>query len=912
MATLAPPPPATTYDPLRTPRRDLAAIFAPRTIAVIGASEHAGSVGRTVLENLIDGHFAGAVFPVNPQHATILGRTAYPSIRAVPAAVDLAIIATPAATVPRIIHESVDAGVKGAIVLSAGFRESGAAGLALEQQVRAEAERGPLRLIGPNCLGVMRPRTGLNATFAAAMACPGNVAFISQSGALCTAVLDWSLRENVGFSAFVSIGSMLDVGWGDLIDHFGDDPDTRSIMLYMETIGDARSFLSAAREVALRKPIIVLKTGRTAAAAQAAVSHTGSLAGSDAVLDAAFQRCGALRVDTIAELFYMAEVLGKQDRPSGPRLTIVTNAGGPGVLATDALLRSGGQLASLAPETIARLNEALPAPWSHNNPIDILGDADPQRYAQTLQIVAADRASDGVLVILTPQAMTQPQAVAEAVTPYARMAGKPILASWMGGSTIAAGEAGLNRAQIPTFPYPDTAARIFTNMWRYSDNLRSLYETPLPLHGDAAPDRALIDQIIAGAYTNGRTLLTESEAKRVLAAYDLPVVETRMAQTIDEAVAHAEAIGYPVVVKLVSPTITHKSDVGGVKLNLYDSGAVRAAYEAIKTSVTQQAGAEQFAGVTVQPMINPDGYELILGSSIDAQLGPVLLFGAGGQLVEVWQDRALGLPPLTTTLARRMIEHTRIATALRGIRGRPPIDQVALEHLLVRFSYLVIEQPRIREIDINPLLATPDRLVALDARIVLHPPDMDDPRLPKPAIRPYPQQYVAAWTLHDGTPVTIRPIRPEDEPLLVQFHGTLSERSVYLRYFGPLTLARRTEHERLTRMCFIDYDREMALVVERNDGVTGEPTIIGVGRLIKLPGRNEAEWAIVISDAYQRQGIGTELLRRLLQVARDERLSRVSAEILPENRGMRRVAEKQGLHLRRALSEHVVLAEIEL
>ncbi|HEY0606558.1 MAG TPA: acetate--CoA ligase family protein, partial [Herpetosiphonaceae bacterium] len=580
MATLPPAPNAGRADPLRPSRRPLDAIFAPRTVAVIGASEHAGSVGQALLANLTEGRFAGKVFAVNPQHDTILGRPAYPTIAAIPEAVDLAVIATPAATVPEVMRECVAAGVKGAIVISAGFKETGPAGLELEAQVLAEARRGQVRVIGPNCLGVMRPQIGLNATFARPLAQPGNVAFLSQSGALCTAVLDWSLRENVGFSAFVSIGSMLDVGWGDLIDHFGDDPQTHSILLYMETIGDARAFLSAAREVALTKPIIVLKTGRTAGAARAAVSHTGSLAGSDAVLDAAFRRCGVLRAETIAELFYLAEALAKQDRPLGPRLTIVTNAGGPGVLATDALLRNGGQLATLQPQTIARLDALLPAHWSHTNPIDLLGDADAQRYAQVLDAVAADRDSDGVLVIVTPQAMTEPQAVADAITPYRKLPGKPILSSWMGGPAIEAGEATLNRVGVPTFPYPDTAARIFTLMWRYSDQLRSLYETPLPLHGDETPRRAAVEAVIAAARAAGRTVLTEVEAKQVLAAYDLPTVETRTATTADEAVAQAEALGYPVVLKLLSPTITHKSDVGGVRLNLPNAEAVRAAYAA--------------------------------------------------------------------------------------------------------------------------------------------------------------------------------------------------------------------------------------------------------------------------------------------------------------------------------------------
>ncbi|HEX6290161.1 MAG TPA: bifunctional acetate--CoA ligase family protein/GNAT family N-acetyltransferase [Herpetosiphonaceae bacterium] len=919
MSTI-PSTPATTdpaHDVLRTARRPLEAIFAPRTVAVIGASDQEDNVGRTILWNLISTSFGGMVFPVHPQRQSVLGIKAYPSIATVPAEVDLAVIATPATTVPGIIGECVDAGVKGAIVISAGFREAGPAGIELERQVLAQARRGGMRVLGPNCLGIMRPTRGLNATFASTMARPGNVALISQSGAFCTAILDWSVYDNVGFSAFISVGSMLDIGWGDLIDELGEDPHTQSIIIYMESIGDARSFLSAAREVARSKPIIVLKAGRTASAAKAAASHTGSLVGSDEVLDAAFRRCGVVRVDTIAELFYMAEVFAKQPRPQGPRLTIVTNAGGPGVLATDALIRSGGQLAELMPETLTALDRVLPRHWSHGNPIDILGDADPLRYAKALEVVAKDRNSDGLLVVLTPQSMTHPTEIAEMLKPYAKLPGKPILASWMGGGEIIVGEATLNRANIPTFPYPDTAAKVFTTMWRYTQNLRSLYETPTLAGNGDTPDRATAARVIQTARDAGRTLLTEVESKQLLAAYDLPTVETRIATSPTEAVAHAEAIGYPVAIKLYSSTITHKTDVGGVQLDLASADAVRRAYDAIQTGVRERAGAEHFAGVTVQPMIRSSGYELIVGSSIDPQLGPVLLFGAGGHLVEVERDQALGLPPLTTILARRMMERTRIYTALKGIRGRPPVDLAGLEQLLVRFSQLVVEQRRIKEIDINPLLAAFDparqpSLLALDARVVLHDADVRDDDLPRPAIRPYPSQYVMRWSLRDGTPVTIRPIRPEDEPLLVTFHQTLSDRSVYLRYFHPMALQTRTTHERLARMCFIDYEREMALVAERERPETGEQEIVAVGRLMKLHGKHEAEFALLIGDQYQGQGIGTALLSQLVRVGRDEHLSRIVAEILPENRGMQHVAEKVGFRLHYQLREQMTHAVIDL
>ncbi|OGG56342.1 MAG: acetyl CoA synthetase subunit alpha [Candidatus Handelsmanbacteria bacterium RIFCSPLOWO2_12_FULL_64_10] len=902
------------HDMLHSERRSLDAIFRPSRVAVIGATEKAGSVGRTILWNLISNPFGGTVFPVNPKRPSVLGIKAYPNVGALPEPADLAVVVTPAATVPGIIGECADAGVKGAIVISAGFKECGAEGVEMERQILAQARRGHVRVIGPNCLGVMSPITGLNATFASAMARPGNVGFISQSGALCTAILDWSFRTEVGFSHFISVGSMVDVGWGDLIDYLGDDARTQSIVIYMESIGDARAFLSAAREVALTKPIIVIKAGRTAQAAQAAASHTGALTGSDDALDAAFRRCGVLRVSTIAELFYMAEVLAKQPRPKGPRLTILTNAGGPGVLATDALITSGGELARPSEGTVEALNGLLPPHWSHNNPIDILGDADPERYAKALEIAAQDPNSDGLLVVLTPQDMTDPTQTAERLKPYAKSTGKPILASWMGGANVAAGEMILNRANIPSFPYPDTAARVFTYMWRYSYNLRSLYETPA-LAGDAderAPDRARAEEMIQAVRRSGRAILTEVESKQLLAAYGIPTVETRVALDEADAVRCAEGIGYPVVLKLFSETLTHKTDVGGVRLNLCDAGAVRDAFRGIEASVRERAGAGHFLGVTVQPMVKLEGYELIVGSSLDPQFGPVLLFGSGGQLVEVFRDRALALPPLNTTLARRMMEQTRIFRALQGVRGRPGVDLAAIEQVLVRFSQLAAEQRWIKEVDINPLLASPGRLLALDARVVVHGPEVDEGDLPRPPIRPYPIQYVQSWTMKDGASVTLRPIRPEDEPLIVKFHETLSERSVYFRYFHAMKLSQRVSHERLTRICFIDYDREMALVAERKNPETGAREVVGVGRLTKLRGADEAEFAILVSDAFQGRGLGTELLRVLLRVGRDERLRRITAIILPENRDMQRVSERLGFRLRHVPEEQVVRAEMEL
>jgi acetyltransferase len=898
------------YQPKANP---LDVFFKPKNVAVIGATETPGSVGRTTLWNLISTPFGGAVFPVNPNRASVLGIKAYRNIKEVPAPVDLAVVVTRAATVPGVIRECGEAGVKGAIVISAGFKELGPEGAELERQLLAEARRFGMRIIGPNCLGLMCPPTGLNATFAAGMARPGNVGFISQSGALCTAVLDWSFQELVGFSAFISIGSMVDVGWGDLIDYLGSDPKTRSILIYMESIGDARSFLSAAREVALSKPIIVIKAGRTAAGGKAAASHTGAMTGSDAVLEAAFRRVGVLRVNNISDLFYMAEVLAKQPRPNGPRMTILTNAGGPAVLATDALIAAGGELAELAPSTIEELNRILPPHWSRGNPIDILGDADAERYAKSLEIAARDPNSDGLLVILTPQAMTDATGTAELLKNYARL-DKPVLASWMGGPEVAAGVRILNAANIPTFPYPDTATRAFQYMWRYAYNLRGLYETPIFADGLGADGagREKAGRIIDEARQAGRTLLTEHESKQVLAAYEIPTVPSRIAATAEEAVEAAAAIGYPVVVKLHSQTITHKTDVGGVHLNLQNAGEVRAAFHAIEESVARKASREDFLGVTVQPMIQSFGYELIVGSSIDPQFGPVLLFGLGGQLVEVFQDRALALPPLNTTLARRMMEQTRIYQALKGVRGRRPVDLLALETLLVRFSQLVVEQPWIKEIDINPLLASADGLLALDARVVLHDPAARPEDLPKLAIRPYPSQYVFKVTLKDGSEFTIRPIRPEDEPLMVRFHETLSERTVYFRYLEMLQLTQRVAHERLTRICFLDYDRQMALVAERTNPRTGFPEILGVARFNRLQDPRQAEFAIVISDAVQGKGLGTEMLRRLVDVARQEGIALLTAEVHSENTTMLHVCEKLGFQIDHQIGEPTASVEVRL
>lgn len=864
------------------PEHPLTALFHPQKIALIGATEKLPSVGRTLFENLQT--FKGAVYPINPNRETVLGKKCYPSLAAINEPLDLAIIATPAATVPELIKECIRAQVKTAIVISAGFKEMGAQGAVLEQEIKNILKTGSLRLIGPNCLGVQNPWSHLNATFAASMALPGSIAFISQSGAMCTSVLDGSLKAQIGFSAFVSIGSMADIDWGDLIDYFGNDPHTESILIYMETIGNPRSFLSAAKEVALSKPIIVIKAGRTKAAALAAASHTGSLAGSDEVFDAAMRRVGVLRVDTIEELFDMARLISKQPRPEGPRLAIVTNAGGPAVLATDAASLAGATIATLKPATLEALDSFLPAAWSHQNPVDILGDADATTYAKALDIVAHDENTDGLLAILSPQDMTRPDEVAKAITSL-KLPPKPLLASWMGGKRVEKGAQILQEAGIATFSFPDNAARLFARMWDHSRRLSALYETPRSTLDILSFDehrkrQEEAEKIFAPARQEGRFLLTEAESKKLLLLYGINTVITEYAKTAEEALQLARKIGFPVVLKLHSRTITHKSDVGGVQLNLQDDESVIKAFKDI-----QKGSPTGFEGVTVQPMIKHDGYELILGSTVDEQFGPTILFGLGGQLVEIFKDKALTLPPLTSTLAKHLMQETRIYNALLGVRGKPAVDMQALENTLVSFSHMIADLPSIKECDINPLLVSAQQIIALDARVVLQ----KEP-LPTLAIRPYPVQYVSSVQIA-GETMAIRPIRPEDEPLVVQFHKALSEESVRKRYLGSLSLDERIRHQRLIRLCCSDYDRDIALIALLGN------KIVGIARLMRLPGISEASFALTVIDSMQNKGIGKELFKSLIKVAKEEKIAVLHAAILKDNKAMLHLCEKEGFTL---------------
>jgi acetyltransferase len=885
--------------------------FHPTSIAVIGASATAGSVGSTIMRNLLRDPFGGVVYPVNPKRHSVHGVLCYPCLADVPGAVELAIVVTPAAAVPAVVGECVDRGVKAAIVISAGFSELGDSGRALEQQVR-DIARGRMRIVGPNCLGIIHPPSNLNASFATAMPRPGQVALVSQSGAICTAILDWALEKQVGFSSFVSVGTALDVDFAALIDYFGDDPQTKSIVLYMESIGDVRRFLSAARAVARSKPIIVVKAGRHEAGARAAASHTGALAGADAVFDTAFRRAGVLRVQSIADLFDMSEILALQPQPAGPAMAIITNAGGPGVMATDELMLAGGSLASLGEPSLAALDALLPPFWSHANPVDVLGDAPPQRYRQAVEICAADPNVQGLLVLLAPQAMTDPVETArqlESVAQSARAAGKPMLASWLGGATARPGRIILNAAGIPTYASPEAAIHAFLNMVQYRRNQEQLYETPEAMPEGWALDHETIRRILRTARDAGRTLLTEVEAKEVLTAAGIPVSPAVTAASAPGAVAAARQLGYPVVLKLHSEQVTHKSDVGGVQLNLMDDDAVRDAFHRIQANLAAHRPDVRFEGVSVQPMVRDKGCELIVGSSADRQFGPVILFGAGGTLVEVFQDRALALPPLNRALARRLIERTRIHRALQGVRGERSISFDELETLLTRFSQLVVDfHEEVAEIDINPLLASAERIVALDARVLLYAPDLPAEERPKLAIRPYPNHLTAPFHMNDGTEVTVRAIRPEDEPLVVAFHDTHSEHTIRMRFFG---LVRRLTHDSLVRLCHLDYDRELALVAVRAvDG--GGSQIVGVARYYLDPETGDAEFAVVVGDAWQGHGLGWHLMQRLIDAARQRGVRRLVGSVLRENSQMLLLAQELGFHIEATEEMDVVSAVLQL
>ena len=877
--------------------RNLDKLFDPKSIAVIGASNKKGSVGYILLRNLIGAEYQGIVYPVNVSAQSVQGIQAYASISQVPRKIDLAIIAVPAKNVPQTMRECGEAGVAGAVIVSSGFKEIGKEGKRLEDEVKSIAESYGVRIVGPNCLGYIRPAMNLNATFAHVIPPAGRVAFFSQSGALGTAILDWAAANNIGFSAFVSVGSMSDVDFGDLIDYFGADSHTSSIILYIESITDARKFMSAARHFAKSKPIIVVKSGRTARSALAAASHTGAIAGDDTLYSAVFRRAGVVRVDQIEDLFDASEALSRVSSPRGPHLGIVTNAGGPGVMASDRLLHLGGELAELAPETDAKLKAALPGFAARGNPVDVAGDADAVRYATAAQALMDDPNCDGVLAILTPQAMSDPTGTANALIEVAHSHQlKPLLTSFMGEIKVAEALGILRQAHVPTFGTPEDAVGAYMYMYQYTRNLANLYETPADILPDFEPDRDAVKKIFLNVAHEGRSILSEPEAKDVLEAYQICVVKTMIARTAEECAKAAEEIGFPVAIKILSHDITHKSDVGGIALNVRSAPEAANQFVKITERVHETQPDAIIIGVAVEAM-SRGGYEVILGSKKDPTFGPAMMFGMGGTGVELYRDVAVDFPPVNQALAQSMIQSTKVSQLLRGYRGKAPVDMIALEQSLVKMSYLLVDFPEILEMDINPLQVRTDGVCALDARIVIEPKDVRKIALPGAhlMISMYPSKY--RWEVPlDGEDVVIRAIKPEDEPLWSDMIESLSPATAEYRFFGPI---REVTKSMLVRYCHIDYDREIALAAIREPKGKKKKMMLGVARLtIETANVEEGEFAIVVRDAYQRKGIGSKLMDALIQAARDRHVREIRGHVLAANPGMTRFAEDLGFDVR--------------
>ncbi|MCX6270172.1 MAG: bifunctional acetate--CoA ligase family protein/GNAT family N-acetyltransferase [Bacteroidetes bacterium] len=867
-------------------------IFNPRRIALVGATVNPNSVSGKTLSNLVSGGFKGVVYPVNRDEEAVLGIPCFPDIKGLPRTPDLAIICTAAEQVPAVVGECGEAGIMGIIIMSAGFRETGEEGRKLEDQILEEKKKFPgMRLIGPNCLGVIVPWIKMNASFAATMPRVGNIAFVSQSGALCTSVLDWAMEGKTGFSYFVSVGNSLDVGFGDLIDYFGQDENTHSILLYVESIQFARKFMTAARAFARTKPIIVYKAGRFAESAEAAASHTGAMASEDAVYDAAFRRIGMARVFDIGDIFDVAELLGRNRFPRGSGLGIVTNAGGPGVMATDTLISLHGRLAKLSEKTMALLNENLPPFWSHGNPVDVLGDARSKRVAKATNIVLQDEGVDTVLVILTPQAMTNPTTTAKEISELVKTTQKPILAAWLGGQTMREGMAILNEAGVAAYQTPEQAIRAFMTLTTYARNLEMLYETPRDIRVEFTINREETGKEFFSEEALSNQILSEESSKRILENYGIPTTPPFIAQSAEQAVELANRIGYPVVMKIFSPDITHKTEVGGVTLSISDPEMVSFSFENMLKNVARKAPGARLAGVTIQRMARyKDAIELIVGIKKDPVFGTVLLAGAGGITAELYADKALEFPPLNETLARTMLESLHIWPLLQGYRGAKPKNIEKLIEVLIRISYLAADNPEIKELDINPLMVSTEDVIALDARIVIdrEVTGVKTEDYHHLALHPYPEKYVKRVLMGDGTEILFRPIKPEDEPLWLELLRNCSRESLYFRfrYFFHWET-----HEIASRFCYIDYDREIAIVAEIEED--GTRKLVGVGRLIADPDHENVEFAILIADVWQNRDLGGILTDYCLEIAQQWNLKRVVAQTTTDNHRMINVFNKR-------------------
>lgn len=870
--------------------RNLDHLFKPRSVALIGASRKPGSVGAVLARNLLTSGFEGPVMPVNPKYRAIEGVLTYPDIASLPVTPDLAVVSTPPQSVPAIVGELGARGVKAAIVITAGLNaEAEDGGGTLRRALLEAARPHMLRIAGPNCLGTMVPGIGLNASFAHLTPRHGRLAFVAQSGAIVTSVLDWADSRGIGFSHLVSLGDMADVDFGDMLDYLANDPGTTAILLYIEAVTHARKFISAARAAARMKPVIVVKAGRHAEGARAAASHTGALAGQDAVYEAVFRRAGMLRVYSLDELFMTVEMLAMTRAPKGDRLAILTNGGGIGVLATDALADHGGRLAALSRETIERLDRVLPATWPRGNPIDIIGDAPASRYAESLNIVLEDRGVDAVLVLNCPTAVGSSTDAARAVI-EARggRSEPPVLTSWVGGDSAEPARRLFAEQRIPTFDTPEKAAQAFMYLVDYRRSQELLMETPPSIPADFSPDPDRARAIIARAREDGRSWLTEPEAKDLLAAYGVPVVAVQIAADPEEAAAIAAAHDAPVVLKIMSPDILHKSEVGGVVLDVRGPAAAREGAETMLERIRRTHPQARLVGFSVEPMVRrAHAYELIVGMSEDPQFGPVVLFGQGGTAVEVVKDQAIGLPPLNMRLAHEVISRTRIYRQLQGFRGLPPVNLDAVALTLIRISQLTVDLPEVAELDINPLLADPHGVIALDARIRIRPPQAGVERL---AIRPYPKDLEERVTLGDGRTLLLRPILPEDEPSLQATFARLSPEEIRLRFFVPM---KTLSHVAAARFTQLDYDREMALVLT-DAGIPGRTEIYGVISLSADSDNERGEFAILVRGDMTGMGLGIVLMRRIIDYARSRGIKEIDGDVLRENATMLKLARVLG------------------
>ncbi|MBT4485558.1 MAG: bifunctional acetate--CoA ligase family protein/GNAT family N-acetyltransferase [Candidatus Latescibacteria bacterium] len=885
---------------------NLKTLFNPKTVAVIGATNKKGTVGYDLMKNLTGSGYEGIIFPVNPNRTSVYGIKTYPSIQKTPDKIDLAIIATPAKTVPDLVEQCGKAGVKGIVIISAGFSEIGKHGKALVDRILQLSKKYDMRIIGPNCLGFINPSISLNASFANKMALPGKIAFISQSGALCTSILDWSVKTNVGFSHFVSIGSMIDVSFDDLIDYFGRDAETQSIVIYMESLTKTRRFLSAARAFSRTKPIILLKTGKSIEGAKAAMSHTGSIAGNDAVFDAAFKRAGIIRVDTIGELFDCAKTLSMQKRPTGKRLAVVTNAGGPGVIVTDTLIDVGGELADLSADTVNKLNEILPPAWSRGNPVDVLGDAPPERYSNAVQLCLDDPNTDGVLVILTPQSMTDSAKVAEEIVALPNRHKKTLLASWMGEDDVRVGEDILEKNKIPCFAIPEDAVKSFINMYNYSKNLELLYETPPSIPDVFTPTKTNSKKLIKKVVKDNRFVMTEYEAKQFLSYYDIPVTKNAVAKTSKEAGILAGEIGFPVAMKILSPDILHKTDVNGVKLNIMSQEDARKAFDEIVISSKNHNPEADIHGVLIEQMVSKK-YELIIGCKKDPHFGPAIVFGMGGVAVDIFKDTTVGLPPLNMALAKRMIEETKIYNLLKGYRGMKGVDLKSIQFLLCKFAYLLSDFPEIKEIDINPFGIDENGGIVLDAKVVLDEDIIGKKIAPYShmVISPYPEEYISVFRMKNGVDALLRPIMPEDEFLEEEMFSKFSERTQRFRFFQ---LIKNITHEQLISYTQIDYAREIAIIAEVKE--KRKKKMAGVVRLIADPYNETAEFAIVVADPWHNLGLGNKFTDYILEIAKKRRIRKVCANVLHNNHIMLHMFRKRGFTITK--NEEECYAELKL